>query len=209
MFHGRVRECNTGCDNPVLDPFPGLTMRALALVVPIVVLSACTMTSRLPNDPRQLPEVVVPKAAPSAVTAFIAQLRPVGGSAAQGAVTIADRGGTMVAELTFGNVASGTYAWMLHANGNCSSPNGFSAGAGWVPKGVRKAAADLLPEFVVNSERDTTVTARVRDANVLGDGGVVGRSVLIYQGGGIQPIKPGVPNNVVACGVFEPARSRF
>lgn len=113
----------------------------------------------------------------------------------------------MVVQLALNNVPPGYYAWSLHANGNCSSRNAFSAGAAWAPSGAKKPPVELLPEFLVNTESTATITVRVRDVRIDGDGGISGRSVLIYQGGDIKPLKADVPNNVVACGVFEPARS--
>jgi Cu/Zn superoxide dismutase len=184
----------------------------IALVTPFfvaAVLAGCS-SSRLPNDPRQFPEIAPEPGAAQDVgrgIGYIARLRPMNGSAAAGSVSVGDRGGVMVIQLALNNVPPGYYAWALHASGNCSSRNGFSAGAAWAPSGAKKPPVELLPEFLVNTESTATVTVRVRDVRIDGDGGINGRSVLIYQGGDIKPLKAEVPNNVVACGVFEPARS--
>jgi len=175
----------------------------------MLALAGCG-SSRLPNDPREFPDVAPERnAAPdvSRGAGYIARLRPMNGSAATGSVAVGDRGGVMVVQLALSSVPPGFYAWALHSTGNCSSRNGFSAGAPWAPSGAKRPPTVLLPEFLVNTESGASVTARVRDVRIDGEGGINGRSVLIYQGGGIQPIKAEVPNNVVACGVFEPARS--
>lgn len=175
----------------------------------IVALAGCG-SSRLPNDPRQFPEVAAEPRGATDVgrgAGYMARLRPMNGSAATGSVAVGDRGGVMVVQLALSSLPPGFYAWSLHSTGNCSSRNGFSAGAPWAPSGAKRPPTELLPEFLVNTESGASVTARVRDVRIDGDGGINGRSVLIYQGGGIQPIKAEVPNNVVACGVFEPARS--
>lgn len=170
-------------------------------------------TTRLPNDPRQMPERLdEPKDAAGTADkgqgrGYLARLRPANGSAASGTVVIAERGGVMVVELHLTNVPPGFYSWALHERGNCTSRNGFSAGAPWVPPGTRRPAVELLPEFIVNPESTGLVTVRVRDARIEGTSGVNGRAVLIYEGGDIKPIKADVPNNVIACGVFEPAQS--
>jgi hypothetical protein len=52
------------------------------------------------------------------------------------------------------------------------------------------------------------LVARLRGVR-MGDGGMVNRSVVIYEGTAIEPLKPSVPNNVVACGVFVKATSLF
>jgi Cu/Zn superoxide dismutase len=218
MFHIPDGVGNLGCDNGgnrlsfARALPPACPMRYLVLPLAILVLAACGGKSVLPNDPRELPEMLEP-ARPSASTAatatYVAQLKGIGGSSAQGRVNITQRGDDMVVELNLQNVGPGLYSWALHAVGNCSSTNGFSAGSPWVPAGVKKFPVDLLPDFLVNGDPGAFVVARVRGARITGDGGVNGRSVLIYEGGGIQPIKPGVPNNAVACGVFESARTIF
>jgi Cu-Zn family superoxide dismutase len=191
-------------------------MRRLVLSLAVPVLAACAGgSSTLPNDPRSMPELLDPRPSSGAVgntvlgPAYVAQLRPVGGSAAQGAVTASQREGGIVVEINLTNVMPGWYAWALHERGSCNSPNGFSAGAPWAPSGVKKFPVDLLPEFLVNADQSAFVTARVRDARIGGDGGINGRSVLIYYGAGIKPIQAGVPNNVVACGVFEAGKTLF
>ena len=95
---------------------------------------------------------------------------------------------------------------MLHANGNCSSPNGFSAGAPWSPPGWKESPTRLIPEVTANSSGNATMVARVRGVR-LGD--ALKRSVLVYQGTTPQQPQPDVPNNVVACGVFEQATTLF
>ena len=47
----------------------------------------------------------------------------------------------------FANVNPGRYRVAIHAQGNCTSPNGFSAGAPWVPPG---ANGPLVIEFAVD-----------------------------------------------------------
>ena len=45
----------------------------------------------------------------------------------------------------------------------------------------------------------------MRGVHTTGPDGVLGHSVLIYTGARVVDPQPDVPNNVVACGVFEPA----
>jgi len=186
----------------------------LAVLTLVLALAACSGgRSVLPNDPRELPELLdpPPNARDDRQTGptYIARLRPLGGSMAQGAVMIAQHANGAVVTLDLQNVTPGMYTWALHERGNCSSANGFSAGAPWAPAGTKKFPVDLLPEFVVSSDSPVNVTARIRGARIVGDGGVAGRAVLIYEGASIKPIKAGEPNNVVACGVFDTAKSLF
>lgn len=186
---------------------PGVLFSSLLITA---WLAGCA-TTRLSNDPGQMPERLdQPKDAAGRVDTgrgFLARLRPANGSAASGTVVIVERGGVMVVELHLTNAPPGFYSWALHERGNCTSRNGFSAGAPWVPPGTRRPAVELLPEFIVNPESTALVTVRVREARIEGASGVNGRAVLIYEGGDIKPLKADVPNNVIACGVFEPAQS--
>jgi Cu/Zn superoxide dismutase len=57
-----------------------------------------------------------------------ARLIAVGGSAARGVVRFAPAGNSVSVSIFFSGVSPGDYRVALHTTGNCSSPNGFSAG---------------------------------------------------------------------------------
>jgi Cu/Zn superoxide dismutase len=139
-----------------------------------------------------------------------AALRP-SGSAAKGTVRMFDYRDGVTLQLSLYNVPVGTYRIALHENGNCRSPNLFSAGPAWAPPGAGKSPADLLPEFVTNTEGDVpTYTAFIRGARADdGPGSLRGRSVVIHFGPKIADAFPGQPNNRMACGVLEPITSPF
>jgi hypothetical protein len=52
------------------------------------------------------------------------------------------------------------------------------------------------------------MTARLKGVR-MGDGGMLNRGVLVYEGNDAVPPKPGVPNNVVACGAFVRSTTLF
>ena len=60
-----------------------------------------------------------------------------------------------------------------------------------------------------SGSRDGNAEASMHVAGVhtVGENGLAGRSVILYSGSTISDAKPGVPNNSVACGVFEPAQT--
>ncbi len=183
---------------------------ALAGAFALAALAGCGGT-RLSNNPAELPDVPESVAAarerPGETMGFIARLQPLGGTAATGAVVVTQRGDVAVLNLNLTNVGPGPYAWVLHERGNCSSRNGLSAGKPWTLPGSRKFPLDLLPVFGTNSDGTAVVTVRVPGGRADGDGGINNRAVLVYAGADVKPIQADVPNNVVACGVFEPARS--
>lgn len=136
-----------------------------------------------------------------------ARLRGIG-SAANGVVRVRESGELMMVSVELANVRSGTYRVVFHENGNCSSPSGFSAGPPWAAPGARDPATQLVPVFNVNTEGRGELVARLRGVR-MGDGGMLNRGVLVYEGVTAVPPKPDVPNNVVACGAFVKSTTLF
>ncbi len=127
-------------------------------------------------------------------------------SAATGVVRVRETGDLLIVFVQLGSVSPGPYRAVFHDNANCTSPNGFSAGAPWTPPGAKDSAARLLPELYVKDEHGE-LTARLRGVRMGPD--MLKRSVLIYAGSTVVPPKPNVPNDVVACGTFVPSTSLF
>jgi len=178
-----------------------LVMIAIALLA-----SACSTTPSW--DPRRwFSRDETPAAAPREMPGAEARLRGIG-SAANGLVRVRETADLLIVQVEMAGVTTGTYRVVFHETPNCSSPNGFSAGAPWASPGARTSAAQLIPLMNVNTEGRGELVARLRGVR-MGDGGMLNRSVLIYEGAAIEPVKPSVPNNVVACGVFVKATSLF
>jgi Cu-Zn family superoxide dismutase len=135
-----------------------------------------------------------------------ARLTSLGGSAMGATVTFQQRDGFVAMLAGLRNAAPGrSFRVVIHANGNCSSPNGFSAGPPWAPPGK----ADDLRHVVIstNSEGTGSVSARLPGWRLEGPDGLVGRSVVIHDGAtGSLEAEPGVRNNRAACGVIGPMR---
>lgn len=136
-----------------------------------------------------------------------ATLGRIGGSAMGGGVAFREvEGGVMIAA----NVTGGTPgAWRvaIHANGNCSSPNGFSAGPPVLLPGTS------LPAVVgvsLNENGIGGISTRLPGLALDGPNGIIGKSVVVHAGavGSLEAV-PGTPNNRTACGVIGPVRSLF
>jgi Cu/Zn superoxide dismutase len=174
------------------------------LLATLLTLAGCSSTSSM--DPRtwfSKENVAAPKE--REVPGVDAPLRPIT-SNANGRVRLRESGDLLVVSVELWNLNPGSHRVVLHSNGNCSSPNGFSAGAPWSPPGWKESPTRLIPEVTANSSGNATMVARVRGVR-LGD--AVKRSVLVYQGTTPQQPQPDTPNNVVACGVFEQATTLF
>jgi len=136
-----------------------------------------------------------------------AKLVPTGGSAMGGGVAFREvDGGLMIAA----NVTNGTPgAWRvaIHANGNCSSPNGFSAGPPVLLPGTS------LPAVVgvsLNENGIGGISTRLPGLALDGPNGIIGKSVVVHAGAvGSLEAQPGVPNDRSACGVIGPVVPLF
>ena len=133
----------------------------------------------------------------------VAALRPIGGSAIFGKIRVIDRGDGASVLVSMMNVPPGAYRIAFNETPNCSSPNGFSAGAPWAPAGAN--ARNLIPVQRVNSEDRVELSLHVRALRTKGPNGVTGHSVVVYSGLEVTNAQPDVPNERMACGVFEAA----
>jgi len=176
----------------------------LAALAAVLLLSACSSTPSM--DPRTwFAKDTTPPPKAREDPGVDARLKPIG-SAVSGTVFVRESGDLLVVRVTLQTNAAGIYRAVFHANGNCSSPNAFSAGAPWSPPGAKVAAARLLPAVYASAEGDATLVARLRGVRM---GDLENRSVLVYAGDDTEPPKPDVPNNVVACGVFVRSTALF
>ena len=104
------------------------------------------------------------------------------------------------------NLPPGAYRIAFHETPNCSSPNGFSAGAPWAPASSGKTPQELVPTQYGNAEQCVETGLRISGLHANGPNGVAGHSVVLYCGTSVPEIRPDVPNDAIACGVFEPTR---
>lgn len=133
----------------------------------------------------------------------VASLRAIGGSAVFGKIRVIDRGDGASVLVSMMNIPPGDFRIAIHENPNCSSPNGFSAGRAWAPAG--SVPQDLMPAQHASSEDRVEASLRVPVLRATGANGVAGRSVIVYAGSKVTEARPSVPNDAIACGVFEPA----
>jgi Cu-Zn family superoxide dismutase len=123
-------------------------------------------------------------------------------------VTFRQRGAGVAMDAYFVGAWQGPNRIAIHANGNCTSPNGFSAGPPWVPPGATKPPQVFT--VAMNREGVATLAARIDGARIDGPDGIAGKSVVIHAGTqGSLDAAPGVPNDRIACGVIRPAISLF
>jgi len=143
-----------------------------------------------------------PGAASPPPTMAEAKFRPIGGSSLAGAAILAAYDGGVRIQVNFQGEGPGQYRVMVHANGNCSSPNGFSAGAPWAPPGV-PLKEEGYP--IHKADNSGSFVVRLPGYRIDGPDGVLGRSVVVHAGAmGSLAAVPDVPNNRIGCGVIGP-----
>jgi Cu-Zn family superoxide dismutase len=171
----------------------GIAVRGLFVgAIAAVLVAGCEST----KDP------AAPKAAKAEVTVAEARFLAIGGSSLAGAAILHPYSDGVELKVNFNGRGPGQYRVMIHETGNCSSPNGFSAGPPWAPPGVTLAEQGY-PIF--KNDDSASYVVALKGYKFTGPDGVVGRSVVVHQGGrGTIVAEPGVPNDRIGCGVIGP-----
>ena len=176
----------------------------LAALAAAVLLSACSSTPSL--DPRTwFAKDATPGPKAAEVPGVEARLKDMG-AGVSGTVYVRESGDLLIVRVVMQTDRSGTYRVVFHANGNCSSPNAFSAGAPWSPPGATAPPGRLVPPAYAGTDGNVNLVARIKGVRM---GDLEKRGVLIFQGDDTTPPKPDVPNNVIACGVFTRSTAIF
>ena len=170
------------------------------------VLLAGTLAAALIAGCASTKDPAAPKAASAEMTIAEARFRQIGGMSMTGAAILHEYDGGVQMKVNFNGPGPGQYRVMIHANGNCTSPNGFSAGAPWAPPGV-PLAEEGYP--FIKSDDSASVVVRLPGYRLDGPNGVAGRSVVVHASArGTIVALPDVPNDRIGCGVIgKPSRT--
>lgn len=138
-------------------------------------------------------------------------LNPTKGNKTQGIVsfTKVEGGVKIVAEVH--NLTPGSHGFHIHEFGDCSSPDGMSAGGHFNPKGSKHGAPDGLDRHagdlgnLVADDQGVAHYERVDNVITLeGPDTIVGRSVVVHANADDFQTQPtGNAGGRVACGVIE------
>ena len=167
---------------------------ALAAVAAVLALGGCSGTREAEDNAGILG---------SRTDTLEARLVPVGGSIARGTVRVAQTPKGAQLSVYFYNVAAGTYRVALHADGNCTSPNGLLGRS--AVGGARRNAGRSVITFHIGNDGPVSLVQRVAGLASTAPPESPGAAVVIHQGRtGTLEAEPGRPNNRVACGVIGP-----
>jgi len=180
--------------------------RGLIIALAVLMLTAC---SNKPTDMRDTP---VEKAGESKLRGLAAPLFSKGGSSAQGKITIYQKDDRWLLSVSiFGLPPGASYRVAFFDNGNCSSPNAFSAGKLWLPPDTPEGTRPdkWIPPFYAGTNGSLDAAVRLPNPGQHSEEVFRKRSVLVFAGDAVQELKPGVPNEVAACGVFDTIQALF
>lgn len=186
--------------DPIRLPPPASGRVPLPACVLLLVLAFAGCASR--ETPRDTAGGAPPAAGAEPFAGAEAALRPIGGSAIRGNVSVIPRNDSVTFALSMSGAAPGSYRVAIHANGNCSSPNGFSAGP---PLVLAEIGRPIVADFDVSFEVNVALTRRLGGIALKNPADLNGRSVVVHFGrSGTLDAVPDVPNDRAACGVLGP-----
>ncbi|MCL2873208.1 MAG: hypothetical protein FWF41_09635 [Betaproteobacteria bacterium] len=187
---------------------------ALAVVLSAVLAATLTACggSRLSNEKDDTGIAVEMPGGSKPMRGLEALLYAKGGSSAQGKIMVVQSGDRWRLSITiFGLPPSSTYRLAFFDNGNCSSPNAFSAGKLWPPPGTPEGTRldRWIPTFSASQGGSIDAVTSLPNPSEQNESVFRKRSVLVFAGIDVQELKPSVRNDVVACGVFDTIQTLF
>jgi Cu-Zn family superoxide dismutase len=139
----------------------------------------------------------------------VARLAPTKGSAVAGAVTFERTAAGVHVHADVTGLSVGRHGFHLHEFGDCSAPDGTSAGGHFNPKGVPHGAPEAkehhagdLGNVDADAQGHATLDTDAADMRLDGDGSILGRAVIVHaQPDDLKTQPTGNAGARVACGV--------
>ena len=139
----------------------------------------------------------------------VADLSPTAGNAAKGTVTFTQRGDKIAVAAKVSGLAPGQHGFHIHEKGDCSAPDGMSAGGHFNPfakphahPNVADRHAGDMPMLVADASGNATLDVVLDTITIGGAGDIVGRAVIVHKDPDDFTTQPtGNSGARVACGV--------
>lgn len=150
---------------------------------------------------------------PAAAPAAIAQLKPTQGNSVTGTVRFLQQGGGVQVTATVSGLTPGQHGFHVHEKGDCSDPEGKSAGGHFNPAGQAHGApgsaahhAGDLGNLEADENGNATLEQHVHGLQLTGEQGLIGRGMIVHADADDLSTQPtGNAGARVACGVIEAA----
>jgi Cu-Zn family superoxide dismutase len=140
-----------------------------------------------------------------------ATLQPMAGSKLSGRVWFSQSGDKVRVVAEVHGLTPGGHGFHVHEKGDCSAPDGSSAGGHFNPGGMRHGSPDLgehhagdMPQLIANADGTARLTAYLEGVSVGGEvGDLVGRSVVVHAAADDFASQPaGNSGGRLACGLI-------
>jgi Cu-Zn family superoxide dismutase len=149
-------------------------------------------------------------AAPAPVTKAVAVMNPLGSSGVSGTVTFTKTDGGVRIQAQLKGLKPGDHGFHIHEFGDCSAPDGTSAGGHFNPAGAPHAGPHDASRHAgdmgnVAAGADGTATIDYVDSQASFDGAtdILGRGVIVHEKADDLKTQPtGNAGGRVACGVI-------
>jgi Cu-Zn family superoxide dismutase len=155
-------------------------------------------------------------ASPAAVTKAVAVLSPLGSSGVTGTVTFTKADGGVRVQAQLKGLKPGDHGFHIHEFGDCSAPDGTSAGGHFNPAGEPHAGPHDAQRHTgdmgnVTAGADGGASVDYVDPRASFDGAndILGRGVIVHEKGDDLKTQPtGNAGARVACGVIGVAKAQ-
>ena len=139
-----------------------------------------------------------------------ATLKPTTGNTAAGTVTFTQKGDKVAVIANVTGLSPGPHGFHVHEKGDCSAPDGASAGGHFNPgskaHGDPSAAdhhAGDMPQLVADASGKATLTAEMSPMTIGGANDIIGKSVVVHKDADDFKTQPaGNSGARIACGVI-------
>ena len=141
-----------------------------------------------------------------------AQVAPTAGNTAKGTVTFMEKGGRIQFVARVSGLTPGGHGFHVHEKGDCSAPDGMSAGGHFNPSGKPHGNPDQgdhhagdMPMLMADTAGNAELKAELKSATVSdGPASIVGRAVIVHASPDDFKTQPtGNSGGRVACGVIQ------
>jgi Cu-Zn family superoxide dismutase len=176
-----------------------LTVSSLFLSSADVLADSDTTMRVDPGDPSS-----------AAVTRAVAVLQPTQGNQAHGSISFTQTGQGLRVQAQLQGLKPGTHAYHVHLYGDCSAPDGKSAGTHFnfqgssenPPEDIQRITGNL-GELEADADGKASADSIVEMASLQGDHSIIGRAVIVHERGNDPDSPPmGDTGARIACGVI-------
>ena len=150
--------------------------------------------------------------------AATATLAPTKGSQVSGTVNFTQRGDRLIVEAKVTGLTPGLHGFHIHEKGNCTAPDGSSAGPHFSPVPAQHGGPDTPAHHggdLGNLTADSTGTAiakiEVKGLSLgTGEDSIIGRSVIVHEKADDLKTQPsGASGARLACGLISKSKDKW